>query len=434
MVQKLQAALHAKAKQAPSFRFYALYDKICRTDVLAHAYDRCRANGGSAGVDGLTFEMIESRGVEPWLGALAVELRDKTYRPAAVRRVMIPKPAGGQRPLGIPTIADRVAQMAAVLVLEPIFEADLLPEQHAYRPGRSALDAVRATHQLVNTGHREVVDADLRGYFDEIPHAELMRSVARRISDGSVLHLIKMWLMMPVEQEDERGRKHRTTRNKDQGKGTPQGAPISPLLSNLYMRRFILGWKQLGYERQYEARVVNYADDLIICCRSQGDQALLAVQQLMQALKLRLNDTKTRVCRLPEDSFDFLGYTIGRCISRTRNCAYLGTRPATSREKRVRARLHELTVRATTWQDERIVVGQLNAVLVGWANYFCLGSIAAVYRRVQRHADERLRQWLCQKHQLRGRGYTRFPRRYLHERLGLVDLERYRHRFAWAQA
>jgi group II intron reverse transcriptase/maturase len=222
-VQKLQATLHAKAKRSPECRFHALYDKIYRADILAHAYDRCRSNGGAAGVDGVTFDEIKSSGVEPWLGELAERLRKKTYRPDAVRRVMIPKATGGQRPLGIPTIADRVVQMAAVLVLEPIFEADLMPEQHAYRPGRNALDAVRAVHGLVNTGHREVVDADLSGYFDSIPHGPLLQSVARRVSDGTMLHLIKMWLEMPVEEEDDRGRKQRTARHHDAAGGVSDG-------------------------------------------------------------------------------------------------------------------------------------------------------------------------------------------------------------------
>ena len=258
-VRKLQAALQAKAKRAPTYRFYSLYDKLHRDDVLEHALARCRENDGAPGVDGQTFGDIEMYGEEKWRGELAEELRNKTYRPQPVRRVWIPKPDGKQRPLGIPTVRDRVVQMAAVLILEPIFEVDLQPEQHAYRPDRSALDAVRAVHSLVNTGHTEVVDADLSGDFDSIPHRELMKSLARRISDRHVLHLLKPWLEMPVEECDERGRQRRTTRNKDEAKGSPQGSPISPLLANLYMRRFILGWKTLGHEHIRRTALVGTA-------------------------------------------------------------------------------------------------------------------------------------------------------------------------------
>ncbi len=228
-VQKLQKALHDKAKGSPDFRFYALYDKVYRKDVLAFAYECCKANGGAAGVDGQTFEEIEKYGTERWLDELAEELKSRTYRPLPVRRVYIPKPDGKQRPLGVPTIRDRTVETAAVLVLEPIFEADLQPEQYAYRQDRSALDAVRHVHKLINTGHGEIVDADLSGYFDSIPQAELLKSVARRVFYGAMLHLIKMWLQAPVEETDERGRKHRNTRNRDEGRGTPQGAPIRPL-------------------------------------------------------------------------------------------------------------------------------------------------------------------------------------------------------------
>lgn len=309
-----------------------------------------------------------------------------------------------------------------------------MPEQHAYRAGRSALDAVTEVHKLVNTGHGEVIDADLSGYFDSIAHEPLLKSVARRVSDAAVLHLIKMWLQMPTEEENHRGYKQRTTRNKDQKRGTPQGAPISPLLSNLYMRRFILGWKVLGYERQYGAQIVNYADDMVICCRSNADEALEQVRRMMTSLKLTLNEEKTHICRLPGESFDFLGYTIGRCISRTRNRPYLGTRPARSREKRVRERIHELTVRETTWQDAPKVVGALNKVLVGWGNYFCLGSVTAAYQRVQYHTEQRLRRWLCQKHRVRGQGYSRYPNRYLYEGLGLARLQGRRRNPACAKA
>jgi RNA-directed DNA polymerase len=243
-VQKLQTALHAKAKESPDFRFYALYDKVYRRDVLSYAYERCKANRGAAGVDNQTFEDIEQYGAERGLDELAQKLKSQTYQPQPVRRVYIPKPDGKQRPLGIPTIRDRVVQMAAVLVLEPIFEADLQPEQYAYRPDRSALDAVQHVHKLINTGHGQIVDADLSSYVDSVPHAELMRSVARRVVDGAMLHLIKMWLEAPVEETDEHGNTHRSTRNRNEGRGTPQGSPISPLLSNLYMRRFVLGWKK----------------------------------------------------------------------------------------------------------------------------------------------------------------------------------------------
>jgi len=260
-VRKLQTALHTKAKESPGYRFYALYDKVYREDVLKYAYESCRANGGVEGVDGQTFEDIEEYGAERWLGELAEELRKKEYQPQAVRRVYIPKSTGSKRPLGIPTIRDRAVQTAAVVVLSPIFEADLQPEQYAYRSERSALDAVKAVHSLVNTGHTDVVDADLSGYFDSIPHSELLKSVARRVSDSRILRLIKMWLETPVEETDERGRKQRTTRNKDEGKGTPQGSPISPLLSNIYMRRFVVGWKTLGIAERLNARIVNYADD-----------------------------------------------------------------------------------------------------------------------------------------------------------------------------
>ena len=216
-VQKLQAALHAKAKGSPELSLLrAVRQGVPRGRSGVRLPAVPPSTAAQRAWTARRFEDIEAYGVERWLGELAEELRNKTYRPQAVRRVWIPKPDGKQRPLGIPTIRDRVVQMAAVLVLEPIFEADLQPEQYAYRPGRSALDAVQAVHSLLNTGHTEVVDADLSGYFDSIPHAELMKSVARRISDRHMLHLIKMWLEAPVEETDDRGRKHRTTRNKDE--------------------------------------------------------------------------------------------------------------------------------------------------------------------------------------------------------------------------
>ena len=296
-VQKLQTALHAKAKESPEFRFYSLYDKIYRKDVLWTAWRRCLINGGAPGVDGQTFADIEKYGVTKWLAELMEELRTKSYRPQAVRRVYIPKPDGKQRPLGIPTIKDRVIETATLIVLEPIFEADLQPEQYAYRKDHSAQAAVQAVHKLLIAGYREVVDADLSGYFDSIPHAELMQCIARRVSDKAVLHLVKLWLVAAVDEKDHRGRIHRTTRNKDKGRGSPQGSPISPLFANLYMRRFVLGWKMLGHERVLRARIVNYADDFVICCRDNADKALHVMRDMMTRLKLTVNEAKTRARR-----------------------------------------------------------------------------------------------------------------------------------------
>jgi group II intron reverse transcriptase/maturase len=433
-VRKLQETLHAKAKGSPGYRFYALYDKVYRADVLEFAYRCCRHKGGAAGVDGERFEDIEAYGAERWLGELAEQLRGKTYKPEAVRRVWIPKPDGSKRPLGIPTVRDRVVQTAAALVLEPIFEADLQPEQYAYRPGRSALDAVGSVHSLLNTGHTEVVDADLSGYFDEIPHAELMKSVARRVSDGRMLRLIKMWLQAPVEESDDRGGKHRTTRNKDRGRGCPQGAPISPLLANLYMRRFVLGWKVLGHEQRLEARIVNYADDIVICCRGTGELAMAAMQEMMESLRLPVNEAKTRLCRVPDESVEFLGYTIGRCYSARTGRAYIGTRPSPKVVRRLCRQITEMTARRWTLTEAEDRVGRLNRLLVGWSNYFRLGPVSKAYRSVDNHTRRRLRQWLCAKHKVQGRGTSRFPDEYLYRELGLVRLEVRTCGFPWAKA
>ena len=324
--------------------------------------------------------------------------------------------------------------MAAVLILEPIFEADLQPEQYAYRSGKSAHDAIRQVHSLLNTGHTEVIDADLSGYFDSIPHGELMKSVARRVSDKAMLHLIKEWLEAPVEETDKRGNPRRTTRNRDEKRGTPQGAPISPLLSNLYMRRFVLGWKSLGHEKRLDAHIVNYADDFVICCRNTAARAMTSMRGMMEKLRLTVNEQKTRPCRVPDESFDFLGYTIGRCYSPKTGKVYIGTRPSKKKVVAMCRAISEMTARRLTLLPVEDRVTKINRKLAGWANYFCLGPVSKAYHAVDRHSCLRLRQWLCAKHKVQGQGTSRFPDEYLYRTLGLIRLSERTRSFSWAKA
>ena len=434
-VRRLQSALHAKAKGDPDYRFYTLSDKVWRADVLQAAWQAVRRNGGACGVDGETLAAIEERGVQRWLGELAKELRENTYRPRAVRQVLIPKKQSGKfRPLGIPCLRDRVAQTAAMLVLTPIFEADLAEEQYAYRASRSALDAVRHVHRLVNTGHGEIVDGDLSNYFGEIPHTELVQCIARRVSDGRLLGWIKLWLEMPVEEDDGKGGKRRTNRARRERKGTPQGAPISPLLSNVYMRRFILGWKRLGYAQRYGAEIVNYADDFVICGKAPAAAMRASVERIMGKLRLPLNATKTRCLRAPEEPFEFLGYRIGRNYSPRNGRAYIGTRPSKDSVRSISRKISELTEARYGQLEPEQVVAKLNRAMLGWANYFQLGQVSPAYCAVDAHAEKRLRQWLCRKHKVKSGRYVRYPNERLWDDLGLVRLKRQTASFPWAKA
>ena len=432
--QKLQEALHAKAKRSPEYRFYSLYDKIYRRDVLEEAWRRCKANRGAPGVDNQDFQEIESYGLERWLGELSEEIKEQTYRPEAVRRVWIPKANGKKRPLGIPTIRDRVAQTAAMIVLEAIFEADLAEEQYAYRPGRSALDAVQKVHKHLITGHGEVVDADLKGYFDTIPHAELMKSIARRVADGQVLALIKSWLEAPVEETDEQGRKSLTTLNRDTGKGTPQGSPISPLLSNLYMRRFIVAWKVFGMETRLDAHIVNYADDFVICCRGTAEEAMRVMRAIMEKLKLTVNEEKTRIGRIPEDSVKFLGYTIGRCYSPKDGHPYIGTRPSKEAITAFLAEIREQTEPRWAFLELDELIKRLNRKLMGWWNYFRLDSVGRGHKKVDGYTRTRIRQWLTRKHKLDVKGVKRYSVQYLYKKKGLIQLDWLPRKFSCAKA
>jgi group II intron reverse transcriptase/maturase len=424
-IRTLQRKLYRKAKQEPAFRFYALYDKVCRADVLSHAYRLVRANKGNAGVDGITFTAIEAEeGETAFLAELQEALKSKTYKPAPVKRVMIPKADGSQRPLGIPTIRDRVAQMATKLVIEPIFEADFCESSYGFRPKKSAHDAVEDVAHSMNKGYTEVIDADLSKYFDTIPHAKLLAVVAERISDGAILHLIKMWLKAPIMAVDKDGTKRNVGGGKGNRTGTPQGGVISPLLSNLYLHLLDRIWERRQLQKRLGARIVRYADDIVVLCRNGTKQPMAVLQQILERLDLTLNEDKTREVDTFEGRFDFLGFGIWMGKSRRTGNYYPHVQPSEKSLKTIKDLVTTLTRRGRTLVPLDSVVKEVNSTLRGWVGYFHVHNCSKALEHVRGHAEQRLRIHLSKRHKVRdrGAGYARFGNGVLYAKYGLYKV------------
>ena len=424
-VESLQSSLHAKAKADPSYKFYSLWDKIYRKDVLHRAYRQCKRNGGSYGVDKQTFDNIALIGEEKWLEELQEELRKDQYVPQPLRRVWIPKgnSKSKRRPLSIACIKDRVVQTAMHLILQPIFEADLLPEQYGFRPDVDAKMAVRRIYYHVTQHKRTgIVDADLKDYFTSIPHKDLIKCLSRRIVDKKILSLIKQWLETPIEGFFN-GKIQRSNEAKEGHRSVAQGSPISPLLANCYFRRFLLAWKKFGMEEQLDAKVVNYVDDFVICCSpNKVNEAMQSMKSIMERLGLFVNEAKTRTVKAPQESFDFLGYTFGLVYNKN-NETYWGTQPSKKAVKKVIDKIHEATRIQTTWTTAENRVLEINQIIRGWCGYFNQGPVLKSYRAVRKYTEKRLRRWLVKKHKMRGTtGYRQFPDEHLYGKLGLYAI------------
>jgi RNA-directed DNA polymerase len=380
-IRTLQRKLYTKAKQEPGYRFYALYDKVYRADILRHAYNLVRSNKGAPGIDGVSFETIEAgEGVELFLERLTEEVKNRTYRPMPVRRVMIPKPDGSQRPLGIPTIRDRVVQMAVKLVIEPIFEADFCECSYGFRPKRSAHDAVDDVADALHKGYSLVIDADLSKYFDTIPHAKLMAVVAERIVDGRILHLIRQWLKSPVVEKGKDGNNH-ISGGRSNRRGTPQGGVISPLLANLYLHLLDRIWERHNLERRYAARLVRYADDMVVLCARDTDKPLSMLKHVLERLGLTLNEMKTNIVNAWDTSFEFLGFEIWMQQSMLSGKAYPHVQPGKKAAARIKAQTTDLTRRALTPMPLPMLMERLNQTLRGWTGYFHYRNSTQVLKR-----------------------------------------------------
>lgn len=387
----LRQKLYQKAKREPKFRFYAVYDRIYRKDVLGVAWEQVRRNKGAAGADGATIDQIVNSegGPQRLVDELHEELRSKTYRPQAVRRVYIPKPDGRERPLGIPAVRDRVVQAATLLILEPIFEADFLDCSYGFRPGRSAHHALAKIRDDIKSGRREVYDADLQGYFDSIPHDKLMAALRMRVVDRQVLKLIRRWLEAPIVDEREGGPPRRSK------KGTPQGGVISPLLANVYLHWFDKVFHgENGPAKFAGALLVRYADDFVILARYQGDKLVSWIEQTLEGwMGLKVNRSKTRIVDLKESGaqVDFLGYSFryDRDLN-GRDHRYLNVFPSKKSLAREREKLRQMTRTRMCFKPIPDLIRELNRHQKGWSNYFSFGYPRMAMRHVNWYTQKRL--------------------------------------------
>jgi len=416
-VRKLQIMLYRKAKSAPKYRFWSLYGEVCNRDVLEAALDAQLRNDGAAGIDGQTLESIratlETR--KRWLDNLQDELKTKRYRASPVRRVMIEKAGGGWRPLGIATVKDRVVQTAVYLLLMPIWEADFHPHSYGFRPKRRAHQAIDAIQQAVVQGYVEIIDADLSKYFDSIPHRQLMKKVAQRVSDGSILGLVKQWLRAPVVEEDKSGKK-RVIPNRC---GTPQGSVISPLLANVYLNPMDHGVSQRCVS---QARMVRYADDFVIACKKgQSGQILERTKKWLKAQGLELNEKKTRVVNIHGEGINFLGFNMTWRRS-LKGRPYLHVEPSQKSRKALREKLGEILNHWTRWKSIASVVKEANQVMRGWAGYFHYRNSTSVMRQMKEYSQNRLRRWVWRKHACKHGLWKHYSEAKLHQQYGLYEL------------
>lgn len=423
-VRDFQRKLYRKAKQEKSFRFYVLYDKVRLPHFLREAYKRCKANGGSAGVDGMRFEDVELYGVDRFLADIKEELESKRYKPQSVLRVLIPKGNGKSRPLGIPAIKDRVVQMAVKLVIEPIFEADFEDSSHGFRPCRSAKGAVREIKGNLNLGKGEVFDADLSSYFDTIPHKELLQLIGMRISDKNIMHLIKMWLKAPVMENG------RPTGGKKNKIGTPQGGVISPLLANIYLHLLDKAVnKEGGLFCEYGIKIIRYADDWVLMARRLPEQALETVKELLNRMKLSINEEKSRVVNAYIESFDFLGYTFRASddLFGRRGRKYWNVEPSIKSQKKVKEKIREY-MRLNGHKAPQDVANELNAIIRGWINYYTINGISypnLAKRKLRYYLFKKLMRFYKRKSQRKSKLYNRGAFRVLVSKYGLIDPTKY---------